>query len=178
MKNGTVLLWKYDANSHSTWFRRFVSQCIIYFTKSDYTHAAIYNKGLVYESSIWKEKGLSRNGARVGSISGADVFLEPKVPLTGKQVNKIEEYCQIMVGLKIRYNFLKLLSLTWIYPTRWFWNKIGFVPFDLPFIYGEVCSGFVDDAYNYAGIDLLENEHEGYTVPGNFIKCDKLKIME
>ena len=67
------------------------------------------------------------------------------------------------------YNFFRLVMMLVIYPTRWFWKAIGWVPFSKK-IYGEFCSSFVDEVLWQVGIDVLPDEFHGYTAPVDLLR--------
>jgi len=174
MKDGTVLLWKKPVETKG--FTGFVCKCITFFTKSDFVHVAVISNGMMCESSVWKEGGKLAHGARMIWPVKADVYLEPIIDLTEKQSDYLDAYCIYTARKKRPYNVLKLLVLAIVYPTRWFWRLIHWVPFNRE-MRGEVCSVYVDDAFMFAGIDLFPRHMEGYTVPGDFINCIKLRKL-
>lgn len=164
MKNGTVIVTKYRPSKHFFW--NLLSKLIVFFTGMPYTHVEIYCDYYMYGSTLGgprKTKEIPKNV----------IFLEPKIDLTQKQQNFMKRYLESKLGNKGRYNILKLIVLSFVYPTRWFWKWIGWVPFQND-VFGVVCSVYVDEAYKAAGIDLLPKEYEEYTAPGDFFRADKL----
>ena len=144
-----ILFWSSD---------KWIGRLIQFFTGSRWTHVAIEIEGFVWESAI--------EGAQVSEKSGYQISKVPVRPLTDRELHDIWYYCARAVRHGWPYNFCKIVALAVVYPTRWVWRRLGWVPFDRD-VYGETCSGFVDEAFKVAGIDLLPLEHEGYTSPGD-----------
>ena len=144
MKDASVLLWSND---------RLISKLIKYFTGSDITHAAVVLQDQTYESDL--------GGAKVTrGVRDSDITLEPVRDLTKRELAQMQRYVSESLHRRWPYNILKLVILALVYPTRWFWRKINWVPFDHE-VYGETCSSYVDEAFKAAGIDLLPLHHEG-----------------
>lgn len=177
-----VLLWRYEKKPN--WFRDFVSRCIVYFTKSDVTHVAIYVNDYVYESTGWTDRaGKFKHGARktlwVNWLKSdpdentmPDVYLYP-LDITDQQLTYIQQWCEKTVTSKMKYNFLKLVGFIFIYGTRAFWEWLGWVPFSHELL-GEVCSTYVDEAFMSAGYDLFPGRGDETTVPGDFMHSPRL----
>lgn len=164
-----IPVWRYRRKKNK--FRDFVSRSIVYFTGYPYTHVGLYLNGKVYDSTVWKEDGKTVSGIRETDGWPEDTPDFCMVPVSKEPPQLVLESIQRMLGLYVDiarpYNFFKLVVLTIVWPTRWVWRKIGWVPFDHE-VYGELCSGFVDEVMRRAGWDLFPREHEGYTVPGQF----------
>jgi hypothetical protein len=181
MENIRVLVWEYTPNRRLA--RDFVSRCIVYFTGMFYTHVAIWVDGVMYDSSVWKDKnGKTMHGARakVGTVeelkaTGFDAVLYPE-GITRQQVDKVRDWCTATVSEGKPYNFLKLGILALVYPTRWFWNLIRWVSFSAE-VFGKVCSTYVDEALYQSGYDVFTDYIEEFTVPGDFIFSDS-KLTE
>lgn len=166
-----IPVWRYHRLDNK--FRDFVARSIVYFTGYPYTHVGLFLNGKLYDSTLWEEDGKLVSGVRVTvgwpeekpDFCMVPVHMEP----TQLTLESIQRVLNLYVNYARPYNFLKLVALALVWPTRWVWRKLGWVPFDHE-IYGEVCSGFVDEVIRRAGWDLFPNEHEGYTVPGQFIR--------
>jgi len=168
MKDGTILIWKY--RKVNNWCRDLIPRLIVYFTKKPYVHAAIYFDEKTYESAA--------SGIRSTSgLKQVNEYWEPIISLTITERNSMQAYLLFTTNRKWKYNFFKLIILSIVYPTRWFWNKIGWVPFDKD-LFGEVCSVYVDEAWLFAGRDILPNEHEGYTSPGDLVELSGFKKVD
>jgi len=168
-----VLLWKYHKKEE--WWRDIAAKAIVFFTQQPFTHAAIYHGGATYESTVWKEGRKLRHGAlRAPEMLECDVILGPVEELTIGQNIKLQNYLDQTIYEARPYNFFKLVALAVIYPTRWFWNLIGWVPFSHD-MYGEVCSVYVDEAFKAIGIDLLPYHDEQYTSPGDLLFSPRLQ---
>jgi hypothetical protein len=174
-QNGTIFLWSKSESGFDI-----VTKAIQYFTGSPYTHVAVYLRGSTYDCTVWKPAGrvLSVSGVRetLGVIDGWQVELKPATTLTSSQTNKMMIYCKMQIDARRPYNVFKLLAFILIYPTRWFWNKIKWVPFKAE-LFGEVCSTFVDQTFKAGGVDLFKNLIEEVAVPGDYIDTPLLEIV-
>lgn len=169
-----IPVWKYHKKEN--WFRDLVSRAIVYFTGYEYTHVGVFFLDHLYESTMWQdEKGKLKSGIRVtkGWPVGEwrpDFCMVPWRQKVGpEEVAKIGNVLEQYVTAGRPYNVFKLIALSIVWPTRWLWKKLGWVPFDYE-VFGEVCSGFVDEVMKKARWDLFPDEWEGYTVPGQFTK--------
>jgi hypothetical protein len=175
MENGTIFLWKNDGKHFPL-----ISKAIEYFTKSPYTHVAIYVNNYTYDDTIWTPKGkiIPRSGIRktLGLLEDYSTILVPKNKITYYESTLMEVRANKDITQRIPYSIIKLLVLAIVYPTRWFWTKIKWVPFQASF-FGEVCSTFVDEIYTAAKRDLFPGRSIEATVPGDFVKCDQLEIV-
>jgi len=155
------------------WFDKVVH----FFTGSWYYHAALWIDGIQYESAAY----FSRDGVWHEGVMGrtipqphGDIFV-PTIPITEDQKEKIRKFCERR--LYAPYNFPKLVGMMIIYPFRWFFKAIRWVPFSRA-VFGYICSEFVDRAFKAAGIDLLPGEREGYTSPGDLTRSRLLRREE
>jgi hypothetical protein len=133
-----------------------IGRLIRYFTESEWGHVAIYVGGYTYEST-WP--GVRKTPGMIA----ADLVLIPP-PLN--EPNMLD-WLEARVSAKMRYNWPRLIAFMFIYPLRWFFNKLNWVPFSAA-IFGEVCSSFVDEAVRAGGLDLWPYRGEDATVPGDF----------
>ena len=176
-----ISVWRY--HKKDTWFRDLVSRAIVYFTGYNFTHVGVYMCGRHYESAVWNVPGkiFPRHGVRVSlgwpDDPIPDFCMVPEREVTDEEIAEISEVLHTFTRKARAYNFLKLIVLMIVWPTRSLWNKLGWIPFNAEW-YGEVCSGFVDEVFREAGWDLFPGEHEGYTVPGQFAKIRGWKRVE
>lgn len=168
-----IPVWRYE--KHPNWFRDLVSRCIVYFTGSQYTHVGIYYMGKLYESTMWRDDaGKLRSGIRVTEIGDPNVsppafcMVPWRIDLTPDRLRKIGVVLERYVAASRPYNVFKLVVLAFVWPTRWFWKMIRWVPFHNE-VFGTVCSTFVDRVMFEARWDLFPDEWESYTVPGQFV---------
>ena len=164
------LIELYAYHKSGKFFADLLGKAICFFTGSSFVHAALYFNGAMWESGVWTEGKKLFHGAKMttGQRRG-DMELRMKRALTNLENEKLTIWLVSQVRERMPYNFLKLLVLMIVYPTRWLWKWLKYVPFQADF-WGEVCSEFVDKAFKEgAGIDLLPNRLEDYTVPGDFL---------
>jgi len=137
-------------------------------TRSPFTHVRIMFGGKCYHSYAWWHSGTRHllHGFGYGAPV-AERVLEPIVPMDNQERRLMREYIGQSMLFDEPYNFLSLVSLAIVYPTRWFWRWIGKVPFSAD-VLGKVCSTKVDHIWKRAGRDLFPDDLEDYTVPGDF----------
>lgn len=163
-----ILVWKYR-KSENFWHNLF-EKAIVYFTGYDYVHTALWIDGYRYDAARWRANGKWRTGIRrVRTSRSADVVLLPANQLSKMKKTLIKSIADTYYKMRRPYNYFKVVALIIIWPTRWIWKKLGWVPFDRD-LRGEICSVFVDEVFKRAGIDLFPDDHEGYTVPGMFVE--------
>jgi hypothetical protein len=158
-----------------------LSRAIRYFTGSPYTHTAICLGIYMFESTVWLldnnmpwELWAYRSGVRMTcSLPTADLYLEPVKAINEAQNQLGEDYAWGQYTERRWYNFLLTVFDCIIYPTRWFWQKIGWVPFSSRYL-GTNCSQFVDQVYKAMGVDLWPGRDEATTVPGDYPMCGAL----
>ena len=157
MKDGSIVLYvPKRANV--------IQKAIQFFTGMPQTHAAIYFEGYLYEESMW--------GAQKHLYEGSsNEVWEPKIELRNRERRLMGAFLKRTLGesppwYRWPYNYLKLLVLALVYPTRWIWNKLNWVPFQNDLL-GEVCSTYVDQAWLITGRDIIPGMYEEFTVPGD-----------
>ena len=167
MKDGTILLYRVTKNDG------FGPKLIAFFTGMPYHHAAIYCMGSTYEEG---PKGASRTDG----LKRADEYWEPVEDMTPEEKNRMWAFlwwtAEFKHGGRWPYNFLKFVVLALVYPTKKFWNKIGWMPFQNDLL-GEVCSTYVDYAWRAAGRDILMGWGEEFTVPGDLAGLPGFKLV-
>ncbi len=171
MEQPIIILWPFHKSSK--WYRTLVSKLICFFTNSNYTHAAIFLNGHQYESTVMNKQHGTLKTEGMPPASRNCITLRFKEGLSEKRLALLEWSVNQQVVQKRPYNFMKIAALALVYPTRWFWNLINWVPFQNE-VYGSVCSVFVDASFKDAGVDLLPGENEEYTAPGDFLKSPLL----
>ena len=160
----------YRSHGKHFWFDKLVH----FFTGSWYYHTALWVDGVQYESAayftvdgVWHE-GVMKH--RIGS-PGGDRYVLTR-PVSAEQKDTIVQWCER--HLYGQYNFPKLVGMAVIYPFRWFFKAIRWVPFSRS-VFGYICSEYVDRAFKAAGIDLLPGAREGYTAPGDLARSKWLR---
>ncbi len=182
MKDIRVALWVHRDEKRKFRLTDIVPKAIKFFTHSEYTHSAWYINGYLYESTVWKSKsGKNVHGSRktkwpddwpMGSFA-PEVWLYP-INITDNQVAGIQRYCEQSLKDHMPYNFALLVIFLLVMPFRWFWNKIGWVPFSHQ-VYGEVCSTYVDEAAKLNDLDLLPWLEDSMAVPVDFLSSPELQ---
>lgn len=167
-----IVLWPYRKSDK--WYRTVVSKLICFFTNSNYTHSAIWLRGNLYESTVMNGQNGALKTASLPPESRRCVLMKPIVPLSPDALDTLEMFLNRTVVQKRPYNFLKIVVLAIVYPTRKFWQKIGWVPFQNE-VFGSVCSVYVDYALKYIGLDVLPGMNEEYTAPGDFLMSQQLE---
>lgn len=168
MKDGTILLW--DKRKTNKGFALLISKAIVKVTGSPITHVGLWLDGRLYE-----QDRISRmyQGLIISRGRPADFYMEADgYQLSALQVERMIDYITSTYSGR-RYNTFKLFALAVITPLRKVFNRMGWVPFDAPWM-GEVCSVMPDEAFKSVNVDLFPDAHEGYTVPGDYLKCEKL----
>jgi hypothetical protein len=149
-----VLFWRSD-----NWIGRIIQ----WRTKSPWTHVAVYikwpdDRGCTYEFDAL--------GARsTAGLKHCDEIRVPIRPVEIWEAFEIDRYFRGCIRWHNIYAYATILALLVIYPTRWFWERIGWRPFSAKF-WGRVCSSSVAEAFKRAGIDLVPKRAELYESPG------------
>ena len=157
MSDTMIALWKVKADS------KWMAKAVAFFTGKPYNHAAVIHEGDTWEEDV--------GGARqTAGIRKADEYWTPIEPLTPVEAARGLVFLQVTTGMGIRrpwpYNWLLTGIKAVVYPTRWFWNWIGWVPFSRQF-YGVNCSVYVDLFFKYCGRDIRPKWVEHLTAPGD-----------
>ena len=175
MKSVRIIVWPFKKSEK--WYRTLISKLICFFTDSNYTHAAIAIDNTVYESTVMNNQNGAMKTNHLPHPSRNCIYLKFKVELSQKKIELLEYYLNRKVVEKRPYNFMKIVVLMIVQPTKKFWNLIGWVPFQNE-VYGSVCSVFVDDAFKEIEIDLLPGNIEEYTSPGDLLNSDLLEPIK
>jgi len=167
LQDGTILLYRAG--------KGLIGKAITYFTGMPYAHVAGYVAGFTLESTIWWSGFWWKSGIRIAlGAKQADEYWQPVKELNLEQIMSMQRYFISNINKRRPYNIAKFLVLALVYPTRRFWQKIGWIPFSADY-HGDVCSVVWDEAYRAAGIDLFPHRSEEYTAPGDFRKSKLLK---
>lgn len=166
----SIPVWSYRKNDNI--FLDLLGKAIVYFTGYPYTHVGIYYGGNLYESTMWLDDDKKiRSGIRVTKMGDPKVsppsFCMVPISMPHSLMVRVGEVLKSYVEENRPYNVLKLFALALVWPTRWFWKKIRWVPFHED-VFGCVCSTFVDRVMYKAKWDLFPDDWESYTVPGQF----------
>lgn len=156
MKDGTIMLRCVKESSG------FGPKLIAWWTGMPQYHVMIYFCGQTY--------GMSGKGVVVkNGISGASERWEPVKEMTNAQRDRMGAFLWWTAKWergKWRYNFLKFAALFFVYPTRRFWNWIGWMPFQSD-LYGEHCATYVAYAWWAAGKTIVPGLWIDLVVPGD-----------
>ena len=155
-RDGTILLCQPQGKPN------LVQRAIQYFTQSPWTHAMIYFENSTYESD-------GKGAHSTCGLKPHQLALEPTRVLTADERGWMRTYLWFTTARRSKllgwsYNVLKLLTLAVVYPTRAFWNWLHWVPFDTD-AYGEICSAYVDEAWEMTDRDILPGQITGFTAP-------------
>lgn len=130
--------------------------------------------GTIYESAAYFDQNNKwHSGIRKYKSHPTGEVWRFKIPPTPEQEKRIKAFAESEIGEP--YNFSKLIGMVFIYPLRWLWKLIGYVPFSWEFM-GKICSVYVDACIIAGGIDLFPDRGEKDTVPGDFSKSPLLEI--
>jgi hypothetical protein len=173
MKEGTI--FAYSGRHAKAWINRIVAAAIMYFTGSEFTHIAIWLLGRLWEVTVWHTgRGWIfgwKQGVRCHAGVPEDMIptavYEPVRDLTEAEVFALGRWLEWTRDEGLSYSVLKLLSLALVYPTRWFWKRIGWVPFGTN-LFDEVCSSYPAEGYAFLGYEVLPGWSEELIVPGTY----------
>ena len=167
--DGTILLHKITKKylKSCKWYAKIVTVTICIFTWSKYHHTSFFSKGYRYES-----------GHPFGVVKKKAVFEEkegykykyPIRPMTKEEADRYNASWEKKLKQNIRYNYLKLGSMTFVYPTRFFWDKLKYVPFQNNYFFGVVCSVAGCESFGDIGWILLPGRYNETIVPGDLDK--------
>ena len=165
MKDGSILLFPAGPDP--------VGQVIKDITGSPYAHVAICVGGLIFDDTVWEQPGrlLPVSGVRVteqanAASLGTFIVRDLLVPWIPLEVEKALQVAITQVNLRRRYNIALLLFDAVIYPTRGFWKKLGWAPFE--HARDHVCSTFDGLVVRAAGRDPWPGVQTQELVPGDF----------
>ena len=169
-----ILVWKAEDSKEKSaegWLRTLLSRSITFFTGMPYTHAALYIDGYVFEATVWKEgrkwyHGAKKTTWKVTLLEPPARYYYPK-EITNMQKATILMLAENTLG-KVPYNFLQLLAFMFIYPTKWFWMKLGWVPFSAE-LFGATCAVYVDELFDTVHYDIFPDRISDLVVPGDYV---------
>ncbi len=156
-----VTIVNHYINTEKKGFSAFVNKCIGFFTSSDCWHNSIILGEWRYES------GHPRGASKTKSIPTHRFIDTFSFEVTEEQFKAMKDYAESTLTDNLRYNYYKLLILALCWPTRWFWNKLQWVPFSNNF-FGEVCSVYIREILLRGDIDWFPKIYKEITVPKLF----------
>ena len=155
--DGTIGLYKVKKDA------KWMAKAIAFFTGKPYNHANTFHGGSTWEEDVGGAK-------QTEGLKKADEYWEPDADGTEVEKAKGLTFLQVTTGMGIRkpwpYNWLLTGIKAIVYPTRWFWNWIKWVPFSSAF-YGVNCSVYVDKYWKYRGRDIRPKWMEHLSAPGD-----------
>jgi len=149
-----VLFWRSD---------NWIGRIIRWRTRSPWTHVAVYIQWLDAPGRTYEFD--ARGAWATAGQKACDEVRVPIRPLQLWEASELERYWLGVIRWHNLYAFATLVGLLAIYPTRWFWDRIGWRPFSAKF-WGRVCSSGVAESFKRFGIDLVPKRAELYESPG------------
>jgi len=145
-------------------FVMFVNRLICLCTGSKYWHTAIILENYKYESG--HPYGASKSIYTATQDKYQDI---EDIVVTNEQLHNMIAYAELKLNQNLRYNHYKLIALAILYPTRFIWDKIKWVPFQNDY-FGQICSVFVREILLNGDIDYCPKRYKEITAP-----CDMHK---
>lgn len=183
MKDGTIFLqhnrkWKHWYENLITWL---ITKMPV---RGLYIHTQIYLRGWVYEYSInggsVAQKRTRVSGAGADNIDQGDLIREPVFNLTDDQVDIMIKWWDTQIDNGYRYGVAKLLiqlslGLFLLPVAKFLYRQWGIELMKSNRVWGEHCSGAVDEGFKAVGIDIFPRESEQYTTPSAFAYTPKFR---
>lgn len=166
MKNGTVLLTinrKWD-----NFWSQLVCDWIEHATNSPYIHAREFLNGYLYETT---HPGGFRKTVYKGHSESTAIGI-PTIDLTDEQILAKLAWWEDKIKRKLPYNYLKLFTALILYKTKPLWEKLGHVPFQDIYKFGDFCFAAVDESYKFIGIDIAKNQIEQISTGKHFTSSE------
>lgn len=163
MKNGTVI--QTIGTAHK-WYEKIVYWAMKKASGGPETHSQVWIDGFIYETSYPNGYGKKE---RTPVQSESVYFLVPTRELTDDECSAMKAFYEDKIRDRIKYATLKLLISFVIAFSRPVWEKLRWIPFQDDRLWGEYCSAAVDQAYKFAGIELLPG-YEEITSPHDLTK--------
>ena len=168
MKDGTILLWVYG--KHST---KLGPRLIAWWTGMPQYHALIYFEGQTY--------GMGGKGVVVSEgLAKADEYWEPIKPMTDEERERMRSFLWWTAKWekgRWAYNFGKFAALIVVYPTRRFWNWLGWMPFQAD-LYGEHCATYPAYGWWAAGYTIVPDLWIDLIVPGDLAGLPDFRLSK
>jgi len=159
----------YQTKNHYWW-----DKLVHAVTGSWYYHAALWIDGYIYEETAYFDKNKNWiSGARKRK-SGLEGDIYKLIDDAIVDEERVRDWAEQMIRINEPYNFPLLIAMPIIYPLRWLWRILNWSPFNLA-VFGDICSSFVDKSLKAGGIDLLPEQNERYTTPGDIAKSEILE---
>ncbi len=169
MENGTIIHIPYKKSS-SFWVN-VVQKLIMKVSGSDLVHSQVYLDGYIYESAPFA--GFKKT--KFSGLKDRYYIGKPTKKMTEQEVLSQVPWWEYKIKNKAPYNYVRLFTCIILAWTKPFWNLIKYVPWTHG-IFGEFCSSAVDLAFKYIGWDLLPEQQEALTAPGDLLKSVYHKI--
>lgn len=148
------------------------SKIICFFTKSKKSHAGIavwWNWRLMVLEAVGKGVILTPLSKNIDHYKGNVHLFTSKKPIPQYKRLKMVEYAQQELGKK--YSKWKLV----VFGYKLLFGKDRDKKDKFRRTNSLVCSHYVAQIYNYAGIDLAEGISDSFTLPDDIAKSDKLE---
>ncbi len=169
MENGTIIHIPYKKSS-SFWIN-VVQKLIMKVSGSDLVHSRVYLDGFIYEST----PGIGFKKSEFSVLNPRYYIGIPIKEMTPKEVTSQIFWWNHHIDNKSGYNYVRLFTCIILAWTKPFWNFIKYVPWSNG-IFGEFCSSAVDLAFRHIGWDLLPDQQEKLTSPGDLLKSKYHKV--
>ena len=160
MENGTIIQIK--NRDWGDWKSNLVCGMIEKITGSDVIHSQVVLNNIKYETA--HPGGFQSSPFK--SVGKLNDSLSPIREMTDAEVTSMVAWYEDKIRNKRPYNYIKLFACLLLSWTKPFWQLIGYVPFSHK-IWGDFCSAGVDEAFKFIGWDLLPEELEAFTAPGD-----------
>jgi hypothetical protein len=145
-------------------FVMFVNRLICMLTVSKFWHTAIILDGVKYES------GHPFGAKKSYNIPYQDKYHDiENIVVTNEQLHNMITYAENKLIENLRYNHYKLILLSILYPTRFIWDRIKWVPFQNDY-FGMVCSVFAREILLAGDINYCPKRYKEITAPRDMHK--------
>ena len=151
-----ITIINHRINKNSKGFTAFVNKCIGFVTNSEYWHTSIVLGKFRYES------GHPFGASKTSRIPEHEYIDSYDIEVTEIQLLRMIDYAEKKLRENLRYNHYKLIVLAVLYPTRFIWNRLKWVPFQHDY-FGQVCSVFVREILLAGDIDWFPKLYKEIT---------------
>jgi hypothetical protein len=175
MKDGTKVLFKTTPEflAGQKWYMKILYRAIGFLTGSPYDHCGQIIGDDFYESG--HPFGFSKSKFRPEENDTRREYHEPIDDYTTEELYRMREYWERNLRENTRYNHRKFACMIVIHPTRIFWDKIEWTPFQNNFLYGVFCSTALYEAVEEGGRSLLPRRYKETIAPGDFLDSKLLQ---
>jgi hypothetical protein len=167
MKDGTIVLFKTTPEflAEKKWYERPVYKGIGVFTGKPYDHCGQKIGDDFYESG--HPFGFKKSKFKLYNDERHE-YHEPIDEYTTEELYRMREYWERNIRENTRYNHRKFICMIIIHPTRWFWDRLEWTPFQNNFLYGVFCSTAAYEAVEESKRTLLLYRYKETIAPGDF----------